>query len=156
MSRDRIFVELEPQGGGVADLQRRIGQARARRRRSYVLASLLLASLLSTLWYGPALLPGGASRAAAMLGDDLLAIELGYREPPTEPLTVREGLRNRIAVKRVPTANPKVAYYLVGSLATPGPAPEDSPAMNRDALDPDAALPAEPLPPSGSPRAPAR
>ena len=155
MSADRLFVELEPGGGGVDDLRRRIGRARARRRRGYVLASLLLVSLASTLLYGPSLLPGGASRAAAMLGDDLLAIELGYREPPVEPLSVREGLRDRVAVKRVPTANLQVAYYLVGSLATPGPAPGGSPT-NPDALRPDGALPGEPLPPNGNPPTPAR
>jgi hypothetical protein len=48
-------------------------------------------------------------------GSDLLAIRLGLAEAPAEPVSVPPGHRHEFAVRRVPTSDERVVFYLVGS-----------------------------------------
>lgn len=112
---DGLFDLLEPPAGGLAGLRERIGRHRRRRVRAWRLtaatagaAVILLAVLLSPAFdrgRAPVLDPGS----------DLLAVRLGLAEPPAETVTVPPAYRRDFAVRRVPTTDDRVAFYLVGS-----------------------------------------
>lgn len=119
MSNNRLLETLEPPPGGTARLRVRIKADQRRRARNGILlitaATVLLVTLAVSI-FQPAgreidMLPG--------LESDLLAIQLGLVDPPTETVSIRSDLRHQYAVRRVPTANEKVVLYLVGSRQSP-------------------------------------
>jgi len=112
---DRLFPVLDPPPGGLTRLRARIRQDRRRRTASWGLvtaAAGIAALVLAVLVLTPA---PRKIRALPGLESDLLAIQLGIVDPPREPVSVRPDLRNEFAVRRIPTTDERVVFYLVGS-----------------------------------------
>jgi len=105
---------LEPPPGGVDGLRRRLAR-HARRRKATRRASAGLVAVL-VLAVGALTLREHRSRRPLpeWATSDLLAVELGLVRAPTEPVSVPPEARGRVAVRRVPTGDARVALYLVG------------------------------------------
>ena len=88
-----LFEVLQPPTGGLTRLRSRIRRTERRRVRTWRLA--------------------GAT--AGLAGSDLLAIRLGLSDAPTEPVSIPPDRRHEFAVRRVPTTDERVVFYLVGS-----------------------------------------
>ena len=111
----RLFDQLTPPPGGLADLRRRIDRRAARRRRGFRLATacagVAVVALLA-LWLA---LPLRSRGPAPWLDrDDLYAVRLGLVAPPSEPVTVPAADKDRVAVQRVATRDPRIVFYRVG------------------------------------------
>jgi len=121
---DRLLPVLDPPPGGLTRLRARIRQDRRRRARAWGLATAvtgIAALLLAVLVSIPA---STEIRALPGLESDLLAIQLGLVDPPLEPVSVRPDLRDEFAVRRIPTTDARVVFYLVGARSgDPAPPP---------------------------------
>jgi hypothetical protein len=103
---------LDPPPGGVEALRRRL--ARRARRRLVTRATLAGALVIvGGLALHTALAP---QSRPAWSAPDLLAIDLGLVDPPSEPVTVTGNSRDRLAVLRVPTRDERVVFYLAGRI----------------------------------------
>jgi len=108
----RLFRVLDPPPGGLADLRRRIAARESRRAWGFNLATaavglaiVIVGIVVSVPLTGP----------TNLLGDDLVAIQLGLIEPPSEPVSIRAANRGEFAVERVPTSDERVVMYRFGS-----------------------------------------
>ena len=119
---DRLFPILDPPPGGLTRLRARIREDRRRRRRSWGLATAGIAALVLAVLV---LMPARTEiRGLPGLESDLLAIQLGIVDPPREPVSIRPDLRGEFAVRRIPTTDERVVFYLVGSRSgSPAAAP---------------------------------
>jgi hypothetical protein len=111
----RLFDELAPPPGGLADLRDRLRGREVRRRRTLRLAAAFAgaaALAIVVVWLA---LPTPTREPAPWLSrSDLYAVHLGVVEPPSEPVTVPPDQRGEIAVRRVPTSDERVVFYRVG------------------------------------------
>jgi hypothetical protein len=111
----RLFEVLPPPPGGLARLRSRIHREERRRTRTWRLAGattglavVALAILLALTF--------DARRARRLdPGSDLLTIRLGHAAAPAEPVSIPPEYRHEFAVRRIPTTDERVVFYLVGS-----------------------------------------
>jgi len=107
---------LEPPPGGVAGLRRRL--ARRDRRRAAArgaAAALVLVALIAAGALTLREVDRERRRVPDWARNDLMAVELGLVEAPSEPVSVPPAERNRLAVAPIPTRDARVVMYLVGS-----------------------------------------
>jgi hypothetical protein len=141
---DGLFPRLEPPPGGWSRLRARIREA-PRRRRARV-GRLVLAAAGAAMLCAAAvvivssLIPSRPLVALPGLASDLTAVQLGYIDPPVEPVSVRPDLRGDFAVRRVPTTDARVVFYLVGARSAGPPVPSGS----RPAVEPPRTRPEPP------------
>lgn len=117
--QERLFELLDPPPGGLARLRAGLRADRGRRVRNRSLAAAvataaaaaLLAVFLAPDEGAPSRLPG--------LESDLLAVKLGLAEPPAEVVSIRPDQRREYAVRRIPTSDERVVFYVVGSRREP-------------------------------------
>jgi hypothetical protein len=123
---DRLFPILDPPPGGLTRLRARIREDRRRRRRSWALATAGIAVLAFAILV---LVPlHTETRLPPWFESDLLAIQLGIVDPPSEPVSIRPDLRHEFAVQRIPTTDERVVFYLVGSRSRSTAAPPEEAA----------------------------
>lgn len=111
-----LFPELEPPPGGTARLMARIDAAeRASRRRRVWVAGVAAAAVAVVIAVAPRVAgrPGDATAAAWREAPALVSLGIGERM--AEPVEVPSEARGGIVAVRVPTDDPKVVLYLVGS-----------------------------------------
>jgi hypothetical protein len=125
MELEDLFVDLEPPSGGLQRLRRRLdaepveAPRRRRWRISWVTAAAAAAVVVVWLAVAPAILGGPTLMVAA---EEALPglVHLGLADPPSEPVTVPEEERSRVAIERVTTATDAVVYYRVVTLDDEG------------------------------------
>ena len=111
-----LFEMLEPPAGGLTRLRARIRRDQVRRVRAFRFAITAAGiAVMVTVALVAGLFPGAAPVLLPGLESDLLAIQAGLVEPPAEPVSIPPALRRDFAVRRIPTSNDKVIFYLVGS-----------------------------------------
>lgn len=105
---------LDPPGGGLSELRRRI--VRHERRRAARRAVLASAAAFVVLAGAALAVPrlGAPPPVPDALAGRLVAMRVGLVEPPDAPVSVRPDRRGDTAVRRVATGDERVAYYLVG------------------------------------------
>jgi len=111
-----LLREIDPPPGGLDGLRRRL--ARHARRRAAIGRSAFAAATLA-LVLGGSLAVREATRPPAVpawAAESLLAVELGLVEVPDEPVSIPRAARNRLAIRRVDTSDPRVVLYLAGRL----------------------------------------
>ncbi len=97
--------------GGLADLRGRLVRRQRRRRAAGALATVGAAAVLLALVF----LPGGERPANHAMTGELVAVRLGLAEPPVDIVSVPAHRRGDTAVRRVPTGDDRVVFYLVGT-----------------------------------------
>jgi hypothetical protein len=110
---DRWDAVLAPPPGGLEDLRRRLVRRDRHRRiaRGVAAAVVLIAAAVAPMLLSP---------RGPVPASSFEAIALGLAPAPSEPVFVPPGERAEIAVLRLPTHDPRVALYLVGSRRVPG------------------------------------
>jgi hypothetical protein len=114
MKHSDIFEKLDPPPGGLAKLRGRL-EARARspwRRGLWVPVVAAVAILVFVR-------RGGGTRdvlSAARSFDGASEVGLGLAPLPDAPLTLADESQKTAAITRVPTSDPRVAMYLMGTL----------------------------------------
>src|SRR5262245_35509806 len=120
-----LFPTLDPPPGGLTRLRTRIREDRRRRARSWGLATAGIAAVAFAVLVLVPPRPVAPLQALPGLESDLLAIQLGIVDPPSEPVSIRPDLRGEFAVRRIPTTDRRVVFYLVGSRSEVPAAPSD-------------------------------
>jgi hypothetical protein len=113
MRRDEIFERLDPPPGGLAALRSRIAPRPrpARRLAPLALAAAAAAIVLFVLSRGRAPDP----LAAARQHGDAPEVALGLAPMPAAAVSIDREDRATTALAEVPTKDPHVAFYWVGS-----------------------------------------
>jgi len=122
-----VFPELTPPAGGVEALRERLGRetaqrpagwhptARARWVLSVAAAVTSIVVALAATW----IISDRSGRRPLAASSNPTLIGLGLCPAPSEPVTVPESERGRIAVERIDTADPDVIFYRVAVLSSP-------------------------------------
>ena len=108
----RLFEELEPPRGGLADLRARIETDRRRRVRRWQLQGAAAAAavlVVAVLVFFPP-----SDRPAPLVAEfSPSLIRFGLGDAPAEPVTIPIGNRGEMAALRVPVDDQRVVLYLV-------------------------------------------
>lgn len=114
-----LFPELEPPPGGTARLMARIDAAEraSRRRRVWVagISGVAAAAVAVVIAVAPRVAGRPGDTTAAAWREAPALVSLGIGERMAEPVEVPSEARGGIVAVRVPTDDPKVVLYLVGS-----------------------------------------
>jgi hypothetical protein len=115
MDTRRMFEVLDPPRGGVTRLRARIRTDRQLRIRNRVLATVAAGVIVLGLIALIVLPNGGTALTLPGFESDLLAIQLGLIDPPTETVSIRPDLHHEYAVQQIPTADERIVFYMTGS-----------------------------------------
>jgi hypothetical protein len=124
-----LFPTIEPPAGGIRGLRVRLERDRRRRARAR-LAGAALAGTALALVVGLLVTPAPPPAPALDRVDDSAIpalVSLGLRPAPSEPAEIPPQQRNRMALLRVPTKDPRVIFYRLVALEDPEP---ETPATN--------------------------
>ena len=110
MKREDVFERLEPPPGGLAGLRERITQPHKARRFVPLAGSFAMAAALLLVWLSDRT-PDLVTAARERGGPEEIA--LGLAPARGEPAAVQAQATSALA--QVPTSNPSVAFYWVGS-----------------------------------------
>ena len=110
MKREDVFERIEPPPGGLAGLRERIAQPRETRRFVPLAAAFAIAAALLVVWSTDRA-PDFLTAARQRRGPEEIA--LGLAPPRGEAAAVQA--QSTSALAQVPTSNPSVAFYWVGS-----------------------------------------
>lgn len=125
---ETLFEVLDPPAGGAARLRARIASEAARRRAArrrlqWSTAAVVAAGI--TVW--GALSVSRSARPIPPAPElELVRIQFGLADPPSEPVTIPAALRGEVAARRVPLPTDAVVFYFVGSMSAPGNDPISS------------------------------
>ncbi len=118
-----LFRMIEPPAEGIHGLRARLERDRRRRDRARAGGAVLVVGALAAV-VGLLVTPPPPS-ALVLDRADASAIpalvSLGLREAPSEPAEIPPGQRDRMALLRVPTKDPRVVFYRLVALEGPDP-----------------------------------
>ena len=118
MKRKDVFERLEPPPGGLAKLRKELTSrpsSTARRFGPAAAALAIAAGLLLFLFWSRVTTPDLVAAARLRAGPEQIALGLAPASVESAALTDQE--RATTALTEVPSANPAVAFYWVGSTA---------------------------------------
>lgn len=124
-----LFRAIEPPGDGIRGLRARLERDRRRRARARLGGAALAVATLSVV-VGLLVMPAPPSALALDRVDDSAIpalVSLGLREAPREPAEIPPRQRDRMALLRVPTKDPRVVFYRLVALEDPDP---EAPSTN--------------------------
>ena len=124
-----LFRTIDPPAEGIRGLRTRL--ERDRRRRARVrLGGAAFAVATLTVVVGLLVMPAPPAPLTLDRVDDSAIpalVSLGLREAPREPAEIPPHQRDRMALLRVPTKDPRVVFYRLVALEDPDP---ETPSTN--------------------------